>query len=120
MERTWNFSEGAAFCSGRTQGILRFWLSREPMSDDRSRIAQDDLASGEISIYRPEEAERVLGEKAARLAEEVMFNLEGAIELADRAVREGQMPEEVVRELREIHTRVRQRALATSPQGRLV
>jgi hypothetical protein len=90
------------------------------MSDDRSRIAQADLDRGEISIYRPAEAERVLGEKAARLAEEVMFNLEGAIESADRAVREGEMSEAVARELREIHARVRQRALATSPQGRLV
>lgn len=90
------------------------------MSDDRPKIEPIDLASGEISIYRPDEAERVLGEKAARLAEEVMFSLEGAIESTDKAVREGQLPESVAHELRDIHTRVRQRALGTSPQGRLI
>jgi hypothetical protein len=73
-----------------------------------------------ISIYRSAEAGRVFSERAARLAEEVMFNIEGAIGVADAAVRTGELPEDVVRELREIHTLVRQRALGMSPQGRLV
>ena len=76
--------------------------------------------SDRISIYRPAEAGRVFSERSSRLAEEVLFYIEGAIGAADRAVVAGEMPDDVVRELREIHALVRQRALGMSPQGRLV
>lgn len=73
-----------------------------------------------ISIYRKGEAGRLFAERSARVAEEVMFNLEGAIAAADAAVRAGEMDEGVARELRELHALVRQRGLGTSPQGRLL
>jgi hypothetical protein len=90
------------------------------MADDSRRPTPLDVAEKGIRVYRPAEAGRVFAEKTARLAEEVMFSLEGAIGAADEAVRAGELPEDVARELREIHTHVRQRALGTSPQGRLV
>lgn len=93
-------------------------LSR--MSDEHEGIDRIELSSERISVYRLAEGSRVLGEKAARLAEEILFNLEGAIEAADRAVKAGELGEDVARELREIHTLVRQRALSEQPQGRLV
>lgn len=74
----------------------------------------------QISIYRPAETGRDFGERAARLAEEVMFYIEGAIGATDRAVSAGEMPSDVGQELREIHALVRQRALRMNPQGRLV
>ena len=73
-----------------------------------------------ISIYRPAETGRIFVERAARLAEEVMFNIEGAIGATDTAVRAGELPDDVLRELRDVHALVRQRALGMSPQGRLV
>lgn len=71
-------------------------------------------------MYRPAEDRRAFSERAARLAEEVMFNVEGAIGAVDKAIAAGEMTEDAARELREIHALVRQRALGTSPQGRLV
>jgi hypothetical protein len=79
-----------------------------------------DPAPERIAIYRSTEIGRVFAEKVARLAEEIMFNLEGAIGAAEQAVRAGEMSEDIVSELRDIHALVRQRALGTSPQGRLV
>lgn len=73
-----------------------------------------------ISIYRSGEAGRIFSEKTARLAEEVMFYLEGAIDAAAQAVRAEELPDEFLRELRETHTQIRQQALSSSPQGRLV
>jgi citrate lyase beta subunit len=90
------------------------------MARDSRRTTSIDSATSGIRIYRPAEASRLFAEKAARLAEEVMFNLEGAIAAADEAVRAEELPDDVVRELRDIHTHVRQRALGTSPQSRLV
>jgi len=49
-----------------------------------------------------------------------MFNVEGAIGAVDKAIAAGEMTEDVARELREIHALVRQRALGSSPQGRLI
>jgi hypothetical protein len=89
------------------------------MSQDR-KLPPADAAPERIAIYRQGEAGRAFSERVARIAEEVMFNLEGAIAAADAAVRGGEMSADVLRELRDLHALVRQRALATSPQGRLV
>lgn len=90
------------------------------MDDERRSLERIDSPAEPIAIYRPAEAERIYDEKAARLAEEVMFYLEGAIDAGARAVRAGELPEDALRELRDIHTQVRQRALSSRPQGRLV
>lgn len=90
------------------------------MASEKPGSTPIDVEPEKISIYRSGDAGRAFGEKGARIAEEIMFNVEGAIEAAREAVAAGEMPEGVVRELRDIHTLVRQRALGTSPQGRLV
>lgn len=87
-------------------------------SGRHSRFPDPD--SDRISVYRPADGGRVFTERAARLAEEVMFNIEGAIGAVDIAIAAGEMPQDIGRELREIHAMVRQRALGMSPQGRLV
>lgn len=90
------------------------------MTSQDPKLPPPDIASERISIYRAGEAGRVFAERTARVAEEIMFNLEGAISAADDAVRAGEMSEDVPQELRDLHSLVRQRALGTSPQGRLV
>lgn len=88
--------------------------SRDP------KPAEPAAGSDQISIYRRDEAGRLYAERSARMAEEVMFNLEGAIASADAAVRAGELAADVPRELRDLHALVRQRGLGTRPQGRLV
>lgn len=104
---------------GDVEAVLALWLSRG-MDDERQSIERIDSPTEPISIYRPGEASRAFAEKAARLAEGVMFYLEGAIEAAAQAVQAGELGKEALQELRDIHTQVRQRALSSSPQGRLV
>ena len=90
------------------------------MSKERLDIERAESPHERIAIYRTDDAERVLGERTARLAEQAMFNVEGAIDAAEKAVSAGELPKDVLLELREIHTRIRQRAMSTSPQGRLI
>jgi hypothetical protein len=79
-----------------------------------------DSAPERISIFRAGEAGRAFAERAARVAEEVMFSLEGAIAMTEKAVAAGEMSEDALQELRDLLTLLRQRALGTRPQGRLV
>jgi len=90
------------------------------MGDRDARPDPPDPDFDQIAVYRQKDAAPAFTERAARLAEEVIFNVEGAIAAADAAVAAGEMPSEVAKELREIHVMVRQRALGMSPQGRLV
>lgn len=73
-----------------------------------------------IAVYRAGEENHAFSEQTARIAEGVMFYIEGAIGMADKAIAAGEMHADVARELREIHALVRQRALGMSRQGRLV
>jgi hypothetical protein len=90
------------------------------MGDRDPQSIPPDGEFDRIAVYRQKDAGRVFPERTARLAEEVMFNVEGAIAAVDAAVSAGEMPARVAQELREIHVMVRQRALGMSPQGRLV
>jgi hypothetical protein len=84
------------------------------------RTAEPAAGPDRISIYRKDDAGRMFAERSARVAEEIMFSLEGAIAAADAAARAGEMTADVAHELRDLHALVRQRGLGTSPQGRLV
>ena len=90
------------------------------MSEERVDVERGESRSERIAIYRTADAERILGERTARLAEEAMFGVEGAIESAEKAVSAGELSESALAELRDIHRRIRQRAMSTSPQGRLI
>lgn len=79
-----------------------------------------DAIPKRISIYRTDRSAASFAEKSSRIAEEVLFSLEGAIASADAAVRADELTPDVVAELRDIHSLVRQRALGASPQGRLI